>query len=126
MISNELIKALIEFRRERDWEQFHTIRNLCAALCIEASELLEPFRWARDSEVDSIVEKQRPEIESELADVAILLSYLCHDLDISIEDAVREKLEQNRTRYPVEKSKGVSTKYNKLILKDESKPIGGS
>lgn len=118
MISNELIKALIEFRRERDWEQFHTIRNLCTALCVEASELLDSFRWARDSEMANIVEQQRSEIESELADVAILTTYLCHDLGISIEDAVRRKLEKNRQKYPVERSKGVSTKYDKFSLQD--------
>ncbi len=118
MISNELIKSLIEFRRERDWEQFHTIRNLCAALCVEASELLDSFRWARDSEMASIVEQQRSEIESELADVAILHAYLCHDLGISIEDAVRKKIEKNRQKYPIERSKGVSTKYDKLSLQD--------
>lgn len=120
MISKELIEALVEFRRERDWEQFHTVRNLSAALCVEASELLDEFRWARDSDMDAIIEQQRSEIESELADVAILHAYLCHDLNISIEDAVRKKLEQNRLKYPVEKSKGVATKYDKFNLPDGS------
>lgn len=118
MISNELINELIEFRRKRDWEQFHTIRNLCAALCVEASELLDTFRWARDFEMANIVEEQRSEIESELADVAILHAYLCHDLGISIEDAVRKKLEKNRQKYPVERSKGVSTKYDRFSSQD--------
>jgi len=114
MISRTLLDALIAFRRERDWEQFHTVRNLSSALCVEAAELLDLFRWARDSEITAIVEKQRPEIENEVADVAILLSYLCHDLNISIEDVVRKKLQINRERYPVESSKGASTKYNRL------------
>ncbi len=113
MISSTLLDALIAFRRERDWEQFHTVRNLSAALCVESAELLDLFRWARDSEIASIVEQQRSEIETEIADVAILLSYLCHDLNIAVEDAVRKKLEINRERYPVESSKGVSTKYNR-------------
>ena len=114
MISDALLNKLLDFRRERDWEQFHTIRNLSAALCVEASELLEHFRWARDSEINKIIQKQRVEIENELADVTILLSYLCHDLGVSIEDAVSNKLELNRTKYPVEKAKGTSTKYNNL------------
>jgi dCTP diphosphatase len=114
MISNSLLDALLAFRRERDWEQFHTIRNLSSALCVETAELLDLFRWARDSEIMTIVEKQRSEIENEIADVAILLSYLCHDLNISIEDAVGKKLEINRDRYPVESSKAISTKYNRL------------
>jgi NTP pyrophosphatase (non-canonical NTP hydrolase) len=115
VISKKLLGALIEFRRERDWEQFHTVRNLSSALCVEAAELLDLFRWARDSEITAIVEKQRSEIENEVADVAILLSYLCHDLNISIEDVVGKKLEINREKYPVGSSKGTSAKYSKRI-----------
>jgi len=114
MISSALLEALIAFRQERDWEQFHTVRNLSSALCVETAELLDLFRWARDSEITSIVEEQRSEIENEVADVAILLSYLCHDLNISIEDVVGKKLEINREKYPVKSSKGTSTKYNRI------------
>lgn len=114
MISNTLLDALLTFRRERDWEQFHTVRNLSSALCVESAELLDLFRWARDSEITAIAEQQRSEIESEVADVAILLTYLCHDLDISLEDVVRKKLEVNGEKYPVENSKGTSKKYNRL------------
>lgn len=113
MISTALLDALIAFRQERDWEQFHTVRNLSSALCVEAAELLDLFRWARDSEITAIVEEQRSEIENEVADVSILLAYLCHDLNISIEDVVRKKLELNRGKYPVEQSKGISTKHNR-------------
>ena len=114
MISSMLLDALITFRRERDWEQFHTVRNLSSALCVETAELLDLFRWTRDSEITTIVEEQRSEIENEIADVAILLSYLCHDLNISIEDVVGKKLEINREKYPVKSSKGTSTKYNRI------------
>ena len=101
MISSSLLDALLAFRRERDWEQFHTVRNLSSALCVEAAELLDLFRWARDSEITTIVEKLRPEVENEVADVAILLSYLCHDLNISIDDVVKKKLQINREKYPL-------------------------
>jgi len=114
MISSTLLNALLAFRRERDWEQFHTVRNLSSALCVEAAELLDIFRWARDSEITTIVEEQRSEIESEVADVAILLTYLCHDLNISVEDMIRKKLEINREKYPVGSSKGTSTKCSRL------------
>lgn len=114
MISDDLLDALLEFRRERDWEQFHTVRNLCAALCVESAELLDHFRWARDSDQNSIIEQQQTEIENELADVTILLSYLYHDLGVSAENAVSRKLAQNRNKYPIEKAKGISIKYNKL------------
>jgi len=115
MISNKLLEDLIQFRKEREWEQFHTVRNLSAALCVEASELLEHFRWARDSEIENIVEQKQFEIEDELADVSILLSYLCLDLGLSIEDIVRKKLEINREKYPVEKARGNAKKYSELI-----------
>jgi len=114
VISNTLLDALLIFRQERDWEQFHTVRNLSSALCVESAELLDLFRWARDSEITSITEQQRPEIEGEVADIAILLSYLCHDLNISIEEVVRKKLEVNCKKYPVESSKGISKKCNRL------------
>mgnify|MGYP001245913695 CR=1 FL=1 len=114
MISSTLLKTLLAFRQERDWEQFHTVRNLSSALCVESAELLDLFRWARDSEITAIAEQQRSEIESEVADVAIILMYLCHDLNISLEDAISKKLEINRKKYPVERSKGTSKKYSTL------------
>jgi dCTP diphosphatase len=114
MISDTLLDSLLLFRKERNWEQFHTIRNLSAALCVEAAELLDYFRWARDSEIETIVETHRSDIENELADVAILLAYLCNDLGVSIDDAVSKKLRLNNSKYPVEKAKGIATKYDKL------------
>ena len=114
MISSSLLNALLEFRHERDWEQFHTIRNLSAALCVESAELLDNFRWARDSEINCVIEQQRSAIEHEVADVSILLLYLCHDLGISIEDVVTKKLEVNRAKYPVDRAKGSAAKYNDL------------
>lgn len=114
MISSALLNSLLEFRQERDWEQFHTVRNLSAAICVESAELLDHFRWARDSEISSIIEQHQSAIEHEVADVSILLLYFCHDLGISIEDVVSKKLEINRAKYPVEKAKGTGTKYNNL------------
>lgn len=114
MISKDLLEEMLAFRHERDWEKFHTTRNLSSAICVEAAELLDIFRWARDSELPSILTQHRSEIESEVADVAILLIYLCNDLNISIEDVVRKKIEINRKKYPVEKAKGKFTKYNRL------------
>lgn len=114
MIPDSLMACLIEFRRQRDWEQFHTPRNLSAALCVEAGELLTHFRWARDGEVDSIATERRGEVELEVADIAILLLYFCHDLRFSISDAIEKKLAINEERYPVQKAKGVATKYDSL------------
>lgn len=114
VIERELLEQLLAFRNERDWEQFHTPKNLSAALCIEAAELLEQFQWARDSELADVVEREREAIEHEVADVAIFLSYLCHDLKISLSDAVRRKLELNRSKYPADKARGTAAKYDRL------------
>jgi dCTP diphosphatase len=114
IVSNELLGQLIEFRRDRDWEQFHTPRNLSAALVVEAAELLDCFRWVKDDDVNDLVAKERSEIEDEIADVAILLSYLCHDLKVDVESTVRRKLEKNRQKYPADVARGKSTKYDRL------------
>ncbi|MEO8751247.1 MAG: nucleotide pyrophosphohydrolase [Casimicrobiaceae bacterium] len=105
---------LPQTRRERDWGKFHTPRNLCAALCVEAAELLDHFRWALDGEDAPLTRASESEIVLEIADVAIVLSYLCHDLDIDLDEAVRRKIQVNREKYPVEKSKGHARKHNRL------------
>lgn len=114
MIDKHLLDELLAFRRERDWEQFHTPRNLAAGVCIEAAELLEHFQWAKDEELPEIVAKNREAIEHEIADVAMYLSLLCSDIGVSLDDAVRRKLELNKQKYPVDKARGKSTKYDRL------------
>jgi NTP pyrophosphatase (non-canonical NTP hydrolase) len=114
VIADGLLKELLDFREERDWRQFHTPRNLSTTLCIEAAELLECFQWAADSELSEDVRRERVAIEDEIADVAIVLSYLCHDLGLSLDDAVRCKLDKNRAKYPVDKARGNATKYDRL------------
>jgi NTP pyrophosphatase (non-canonical NTP hydrolase) len=114
MIDRPLLDELLEFRRERDWEQFHNPRTLSAGICIESAELLEHFQWAKDAELDEIVARNRDDIEHEIADVAIYLTLLCSDLGVSLPDAIRRKLELNREKYPVEKVRGKSTKYDRL------------
>src|SRR3990167_88320 len=101
IIAKDILDQLLEFRREREWEQFHTPKNLSVALSVEVSELLECFQWAKDSELSELVVRERTAIEKEIADIAILLCYLCHDLNIELDGAVRSKLEENRQKYPV-------------------------
>lgn len=113
MIKPELLKRLIEFRRERDWEQFHTPKDLAISLSLEASELLEWFQWKTNDEIKARIESdKREELEDEVADVVAYLSYLCHDLGIDINKAVAAKIEKNALKYPVDKAKGRSDKYN--------------
>ena len=114
VISADILEQLLSFRREREWENFHTPKNLSTALSIEAAELLECFQWAKDSELADLVVREREAIEEEIADIAIFLSYLCHDLKIDLDVAVRSKLEKNRQKYPVHLTRGTATKYNRL------------
>ena len=107
----ELLTLLEKFRDDRDWGQFHDSKNLALALSIEAAELNELFLWKKESESEE-VERQR--LREELADVfayAIMLAGK-HGLDVS--EIVKEKIETNARKYPVEESKGSSLKYKEL------------
>lgn len=114
IIAKEILAQLLAFRKERDWEKFHTPKNLSAALSVEVAELLECFQWARDNELEELVARDRIAIEDEVADIAILLSYLCHDLNIEVDVAVRSKLKKNKKKYPVNLARGSATKYDRL------------
>lgn len=114
MISRPLLEKLLAFRVERDWEQFHNLRTLSTSIALEAAELAEFTQWARDAEIVEIARERHIEIAREIADIAILLSYLANDLDIDLETAVSEKLEFNRQRYPVAKAKGTAKKYDRF------------
>lgn len=113
MITQQLLQQLIEFRKERDWEQFHNPKDLAISLSIEAAELLEWFQWRSEEEINQQLQSdKRIQLEDELADVAVYLSYLCHDLDIDLNKVVAAKMVKNAEKYPVEKVKGRNDKYN--------------
>lgn len=114
MISEKLRDALLQFRRDRDWEQFHSPRNLATALSVEASELLENFQWLADADVARVASERREQIAEEIADIAIILTYLVHDLSLDLESTVAHKLERNAEKYPVAKARGSSPKYDRL------------
>lgn len=114
MIKDELLQAILAFRAERDWAQFHTLRTLSTSIVLEAAELAEVTQWTRDEEIAEIVESKRQLIEQEVADIAILLSYLVHDLGIDLDQAVRDKLALNTAKYPIHRSKGHARKYDEL------------
>lgn len=106
-----LLEKILKFRDERDWAQYHTVKNLASSLSIEAAEVLEIFQWKLDLEL-SMEEKEK--LEEELADVFYYLLLLAHESEIDLTDALIKKLDINRQKYPVEKSKGKSTKYTEL------------
>ena len=99
-------RAVIEFTNERDWDQFHTPASLSRAISIEAAELLQNFLW------DDKYDKQK--VCAELADVVNFCILLANKLEVDLEEIVLNKLIENAKKYPVEKAKGVSTKYTEL------------
>lgn len=103
----KIIKEIKKFNEERDWGKFHTPENLAKSISIEAAELLEHFQW--DSE-----NYNKEEVCEELADVFTYCIQMAMKLEVSPEEIILKKLEKTKKKYPVEKAKGVSTKYNKL------------
>lgn len=110
----ELTDRIISFRDTRDWKQFHNPKDVAISLSLEAGEVLEHFQWKSKEEVDEYVKTSKEEIADELADVFNYLLLMSHDLDIDIIDALDKKIKKSEVKYPVEKAKGVATKYDKL------------
>ena len=117
----DTIKSLLAFRDERAWAQFHTPRNLAAAIAIEAGELQEALLWKSDGEVKRFLRNTagRKRVERELADVLIFSILFCHDLGIDPIEAVRSKLTENAAKYPAELSCGSAVKYTELARGDD-------
>ena len=112
----EITRDILRFRNERDWAQFHTPRNLAAALAIEVAELQEEMLWKSDQDVDHFLHRPdaRKRVANEIGDVLIYALLLAHACEIEPLTAVREKIALNAAKYPVEKARGKSTKYTDL------------
>lgn len=106
----ELIKKIREFAKERDWEQFHSPKNLSMALAVEVSEIIEHFQWLTQQESRNLDPEVRKQVREEIGDVQIYLARLADQLGISPLEAALEKLEINRKKYPAEKARGKATK----------------
>lgn len=109
-----LSEELRLFVAARDWEQFHSPKNLASAVSVEAAELLELFMWLTPEQSVNPSEELRGKIEDELGDVLICLLNLSRNLNIDLLEAGRQKLEKTKAKYPVDKSKGLAKKYNEL------------
>lgn len=107
----KVIEELIQFRNERDWEQFHDSKNLALAISIEASELNELFLWKKDNEVENV---NQDSLKEELADVLSFAFLLAEKHNLDIFDIISEKIKKNALKYPAEKAKGTAKKYNEL------------
>jgi dCTP diphosphatase len=108
-------KKISKFAEDRDWEQYHTPKNLSMALVVEASELLEIFQWLTPDESIKIRESESDMefINEEIADISIYLFRLCGKLGVDLETAILNKIQSNTEKYPVELAKGNATKYNR-------------
>ncbi len=105
---DNIIKELIKFRNERDWEQFHNPKDLSLAINVESSELLELFLWKEADEAD------KEKVKEELADVFAYAFLLAEKYKLDVSEIVLEKIKKNAAKYPVDKSKGNAKKYNEL------------
>lgn len=111
----ELKARVAAFAQERDWEQFHTPKNLSMALAAEAAELMEVFLWAEDGGVAEMAKpKRRAEVADELADVVIYALEFSQVTGIDLAAAIQAKMRRNAEKYPVEKARGRSVKYTEL------------
>lgn len=103
-----------KFIEEREWQQFHSPKNLSMSLASEAAEVMDLFLWCDNTESYEELEKNRQDVEDEIADVAVVLLAFCNRHNIDLSSAIAHKRIEAARKYPVEKSKGKWTKYNKL------------
>ncbi len=106
----QLKQRIDKFNKDRDWDQFHTPCNLAKSISIESAELLECFQWSNE-------EYNKEEVLEELADVMNYCIQMSIVLDVDIVDIINKKMDKTELKYPVDKAKGVSTKYDKLLKK---------
>lgn len=104
----QIVDALIQFRNERDWEQFHNPKDLALAISIEAGELLEEFLWKKPEEAD------KEKVRDELADVLAYALLFAEKYEFDVKQIVMDKIRKNAEKYPVSKAKGSTKKYDQL------------
>ena len=107
-MDNEIIDALLKFRNERDWEQFHNPKDLALAISIEAGELLELFLWKKSEEAD------KEKIKQELADIFSFAFLMADKYGFDVKQMILDKIKLNAEKYPIDKAKGTAKKYNEL------------
>ncbi|MBT3235813.1 MAG: nucleotide pyrophosphohydrolase [Bdellovibrionales bacterium] len=113
----KIIETLREFANERDWDQFHSLKNLSVALTVEASELMEHFQWLSEQQSNNLSAEQQERVSEEVADVFCYLVRFCDLAAIDLNDAFWKKHKINREKYPVELARGSAKKYTDLPSK---------
>jgi NTP pyrophosphatase (non-canonical NTP hydrolase) len=113
---DDLVKAVLAFRDEREWKPFHNPKDLAISIMLEAAELLEHFQWKSAGEVETFLtdEEKRRQLGEEMADVLILLVSLADAVGLDLLEAARAKLRMNAAKYPVERARGTARKYDEL------------
>ena len=110
-VSKETVKEVLKFRDDRDWKQFHDPKDLAISISLEASELLEIFQWSRD---DVYCLDKIDKIKEELADVMNYCILMADACNLVLDKIITDKIKLNELKYPVDKAKGTSAKYNEL------------
>jgi dCTP diphosphatase len=118
---NKLTRKLRDYADARDWQQFHSPKNLAMALSVEAAELVEIFQWLTEAQSQELSAEQRQQTEHEIADIFLYLLRMSDRLNIDIVDAAKKKILVNETRYPADKVRGSSKKYTAYQLGGENK-----
>lgn len=116
-----LTQSLRDFAKAREWEQFHSPKNLASALTVEASELLEHFQWLTEEQSSNLAAPKKAEVAAEAADVLLYLLQLCDKLQINLLEAARLKLLVNAEKYPVDRARGSSQKYTEITDPDQGR-----
>ena len=109
---NKVLQQLLKFRKDRDWNKYHTPQNIAQSIVLEAAEALEIFQWKPDNV--ELSEKDKVNLGEELADVYNWLLLLSHDIGIDLNEVALKKIKTNAKKYPITKSKGKATKYTEL------------
>ena len=109
---DQIKERLRDFAAARDWDQFHSPKNLAMAMIVEAAELVEHFQWLTEDQSQTLPPDKLAEVEQEIADIQIYLIRLADKLGIDMEHAVNAKMELNEKKYPAEKVRGSAEKYN--------------
>lgn len=112
---SDLTARIDAFVQERDWEQFHTPKNLAMAMIVEAAELVEQFQWDTPKESQQLTSEKREAVSHELADTFVYLLRIAEVLQIDLIEAANAKIELNAKKYPVEKSRGSNAKYTEYL-----------
>ena len=110
-MNQNTVDMILKFRDDRDWKQFHNPKDLAISISLEAAELLEVFQW---SGTDVVCADKKDKIAEELADVLVYCALMAEECGLDMDEIVQQKMEINNKKYPVEKAKGKSEKYNEL------------